>query len=279
MAIAKIIDLILLFCVVYYATPNCCADENVYYREIEACALQYLKQKGKLNESIQSTTPPSARCPFFIPFGAQLITSLMHDGKVKNEPNEADCLNEEFNKRELADLFIMIIVAEYSSLFSDRTQIKESIEKMKNVTREMHDQCIAGESNPRIDNKNVMSHQHEYCMVKYAVDNKLLRLNDDYIKSYRINTDTVNCTNIIHAELSKNEKECSDKMFATGIDQGSLDCAINELRRNNMFNWGIALKVLMYIHLTSPTFTVESNKIVNKFEEFLSLPALSCNKN
>lgn len=268
-----------LFCVVLYATIYCSAGESDYpLGEVlgEACAVQYLKEKGKLNESLQSTIPPSPRCRLVVPYVAQFTTSFFQDEIAKEYPqNVAECLINELDKSEPFDSYLKADLIECSSLFNSSekiTQLKEANDQVQDVLKEIKVKCGTVGSNTTNYNNTLDDYQYDYCMVKYAIDHQLVELENIEINPHLIDTDSVNCTNIVNIERSKTEKKYSDKMSATETDQKSLDCAMNEFRNVNMFDWKVASGLIKRLDIQGQTY-----RISKKIEEFLSVSTSACN--
>ncbi len=268
---------VLLFCVVFCAAV-CSADQN-HYLNGQACLVQHLKTKGKLNQSFQSTLEPTSRCRLVMPLTIQILKTSVTD-RVKNDfPNEADCLNDEFDNKEAVDFLIKLDVIKSSTLLSVSardTQLEDTRSLFKDDLEDIARQCLVDDKNfvkifndvLGIKNETLVAYQHEYCMAKYVVDNDLLEVNNLDINPQRIDTNNVNCDYIIDVERSKTEKELSDKLSATPEGQRSLSCVLNAFRSGNMFGYKIALIVLNNLDVTSEVKVEQSNKISVKLGEF-----------
>lgn len=270
---------IVLFCVVIYATIYCSTGESDYpLGEVlgEACTVQYLKERGRLTESLESTVPPPSRCRLVIPFVVQFTTLFFQDGIAKDYPrNVADCLINELDKNEPFDYYLKADLIKWSSLFSSSeksTQLKEANNQLDEVLKEITVKCKADESHTKIFNETWEDYQHDYCVAKYAIDNQLVELKKVDINPHHIDTNSFNCTKIVNIERSKTEKQYSDKMSATENGQRSLDCVINEFRNGNMFDWKVASTLIRKLEIRGQTY-----KISKKIEEFLSASTSACN--
>lgn len=273
-----LVQKILWFCVVCYGTLCCYAGES-YYPEIEACAVQYLKQKGKLDESIQSTIPPSSRCQLLVPFVLQLQKSIIKDIISRDySPNETVCLIDQYDKTEAFDLIAKKALIKHSSLFDDSAQTEDISNQYAHVTKAAKVLCVTDESDTTVFNQTLEAHQHQYCMAKYAIDKQLSELINVDINPNHIDPDSVNCDNIVKAELREAENEYSSKVSTIEADHGSSKCAMYEFRRGNMFGWRVALKVLYFFNISDKIITAESNRVYRKVEDFLSMSSTVCDE-
>lgn len=265
---------ILLFCVVCYATLYCSADENDFDQIMEACTVQYLKQKGKLNESLQSTVAPTSQCRLLIPFFLQSSKSLAMVLYAKKFPQSvADCIVNELDNNGAFDNIIKSLLIETSSLFSRSekiAQLNELNNQFYNVTEEAEVKCSADENRNEIFNRTLEANRIEYCKVSYV--KQLLELINVDIDPHQ--TKSVNCEVIIDVERSKTEKEYSDRISATENSQ-SLDCVMNEFRTVNMSDWMLASTVAK--DLSSHDGEQATNKTKKKLNKFLVASTSACN--
>lgn len=269
-------NLIILFLFVLYSVTFCCSADKGDYRQVQACGVQYLKEKGKLNESIETEIPASPRCILLVPFVLQVEKSFHKDEFATSFlPKVAECLTDKYDKAGGSDYSIKAmvlgsLVSRYRNTVIEESKLLET--EMKDMSDSIYDQCAADKNNiTTIHNETI--HQYEYCMAKYAIDNQLLELKDVNINPNRINTESVNCTNIIDAERREAENDYRDRMSAIESDHDSLDCAMNEFRRYNMFGWRVALKVLVFL-ISGPK--PEVSKVGEKVNDFLSVPSSGC---
>lgn len=107
--------------------------------------------------------------------------------------------------------------------------------------------------------------QLTYCLLQYALDKQLFKLKDVYggVNPNDIDTESVNCTSIVAVERSKSETQ-----FKYKVD-GS-DCAMNEFRSGNLFDWKVAMTTFEGVQSTFLTV----DKMV---EEFLTIRRTECN--
>lgn len=273
-----------LFCVVFYAAL--CSAEESPFRTGEACFVQYLKAKGKLNADFPTSVLPSSQCRLIVPLTVQMLKSNINDQIRRDTSNESDCLTEEFNNQEAFDYLLKITLIGSSQLMSSiarETQLTETRNQFKVDLENIAIQCQTDEEkfvkvfhdNLGIKNETLEAFQYEYCLTKYVVGNKLLEVGNADLNPHHIDPENVNCDYIVDAEKSQNEKQISDKLSVTPAGERSLECILNAYRKDNVFGWNVALKVLNYVDLTNERREKEINRIGEKLGEYV-LSSFSC---
>lgn len=289
---------IFYFCVLIYASL-CSADENLdryndldRYNEAErnvvACFVQHLNGKGKLDETFQSTLLPtsSSHCRRLVPFFVQIVRANLKDEVAKGFPNEASCLADVFDNIEAVDYHMKLNVIEKCSFLSvsDKDkQLEETRSQFKDTLTEIALQCLVDDKNfvqifnrlLGIKNETLEAYQRRYCMTKYVVDRQILKLENVDINPHQIDTDSVDCDDIMDDEQSEigkslgktDKKELNKNLSPT--EQRDLDCNMDVYRRDNLFDLKVALKVIYYLDIPSQVKKVERNRIAAKITDKL----------
>lgn len=229
----------------------------------KACYVHYLHGKGKLDEPLPSTVQSPSRCRFAIAFFSSVFADYLVEPFA---PEAADCLKNQTEIGEFLDYGLKHHL--YDSYLSDDTDrftvMEETIRNLLDLEIQIRLKCNINETGAD-KNPTLEDHQLKYCMVKYAMDNQLLELSDDFdVNPHRIDTETVNCTDIITSERNKAETKFRDQTSGG-------DCAINEFRNGAIFDWKVAKFVLKGFYLPS-----ENHRIERKIEEYLGQPSSEC---
>ncbi len=266
----------LFWVMVFYSL---CSANPYPYSNGEACIVQYLIAKGKLDEPFQSVQQPSSGCLLVIPLTLQILKSTAKDEITNEFPHEADCLTDEFDQRETFDYLIKMDLIKISSLLSAsvrRIRLEQTKEQLNDELKGIANQCLVDDEKfVRFFNENfgprdetLELYQREYCLAKYVVDNRLLELTNVNLNPHYIDLDRINCDSIIDVERSKTENELSDKLSATEAGRGSMDCVMNAFKSADAFGYKIAFIVLNNVNVTSEVKEVERIKITKKLDEF-----------
>lgn len=248
-------------------------------REREACLVQYLKTKGKLSADFQSAEPAPSGCDFVTPFTMQVIRGTVFATIEKEMPNAALCLTKQLDNEEAFDYLVKINILSASRSLneSDRqTQVEATRNQFKENLEKIATHCETDDKKfinifmdtLGIKNDSLAVLQYEYCLAKYAVDNKVVELGDVEINPRHIDLDSVDCEQIIEADRSKSEKYFIDKNAETFKGEESMNCAVNAYRNDKIYDWRVAFKVITTLDFSVETKTVETIKITDKMVTF-----------
>lgn len=118
------------------------------YEEINevSCAVEYLKSKGKLNETFQSAVPQSSQCQRLTPKVLSHIKATLKRQLEPEFPDAIDCIIDEFDKKDGVDYILKDAVVQWRKKFVNDTQVEEEAEKQLNdVMNEITLQCPVDE--------------------------------------------------------------------------------------------------------------------------------------
>lgn len=235
-----------------------CSAKTVDNPLAKSCYIQYLQEKGKLDEPLPSTVQPPSRCRLVVPYISNIFADrvvAMFTAKV------ADCIKNVNANTELYDLMLKQHL--YRSLFGDEeahTRLAEANYQFQSSNREVISKCKTNERNA-IRNETLEDYQFIYCMRKYATDSLLIEINEK-VNPGNIDTESVNCTNVIAIDRSNTETLFKDKVAAS-------DCAMNEFRSGDLFDWKVVMTVFRDF---DKIFDTNDKQI----EEFLSMTPSQC---
>lgn len=205
---------------------QCFAETVDDFPLITSCYVQYLNEKGKLDEPLPTTIqpPPSSRCRLVVAFFMNLF---VEETVQIFTPRVADCMRNDSVNGEYFDYLLKRNV--YASLFGeDDERLIQLIETSRSHFRqkgaEVLDKCRSNETDTH-KRPSLQDHQRKYCLLKYALDKQLLKLQKDKDMFDGVNHDlidskNVNCTNVIAVERTKTEAQFKDQLAAS-------DCVMN----------------------------------------------------
>lgn len=261
-------------------------------RDGDACLVQYLQLKGKLSADIKSAEPAPSGCDFVTPFTIGVIKSAVFN-RIEKEMslNVARCLIQQLDDRdkEAFDYVVKINVLAASSSLNEserqtqveatRNQFKEDLEKIA-VHCETDGQKFINifRDTLGIRNDSLAVLQYEYCLAKYAVDNGVVVLGDVEINPRHIDSNSVDCEQIMEADKSRNEKYFIDKNAVTFAGEESMNCAVNAYRNNKIYDWSVAFKVLKNLDFSLEKKELEFTKINAKIQSFVASTSVCSEK-
>lgn len=117
------ITVLCLFCVVYSTSARPTVDSNsnreeFYLRVGEACFVQYLQDKGKLDRSFRAEQSPLPTCRQVLPASINNMNAKIRVVLQRQFPNDVDCLYREFVNRNGADDAIKVTTIEINTILS-----------------------------------------------------------------------------------------------------------------------------------------------------------------
>lgn len=271
------VNKVLLFCVVLHATLCSAEGEND-----TACLVSYLKGKGKLNETFQSSVSSSSQCESEVQLTIQIIKSTFKDRIQRKFPNKANCLINAFNQAGVIDNILKISVLKNSSMLNDSdkdVQLDDTRKEFKDGLNKIAVQCAADDKNFKtifntamgIKNETWVAYQRIYCLAKYVGDHKLLDLHDVDINPLLIDPEGVDCDYIIEVERTESDKALKEKfqsdnsiyapcilrMYAVDYGKGSY-----------WFGRYVSEKVLRFLKMPEQVKQREIDRINDKFGRF-----------
>lgn len=241
-------------CVVISSILCCTFAENALdsYRNYE-CVMQYLKEKGKFDGKFETEIPAST-CSFIVSLKMGLVNES-YSGTIKEKfPNDFHCLISEMDKRSTYDSVLKAYTIHYAPatevalrehLNETRSELQERLEevasecKADNETFILIFSAILG-----IVDDTVKTIQLNYCSAKYVAEHKLLNVAlDGYdLNPDRIDTKSINCTEIIENKRNEFEKEFVDLEASKG--RTLAECVRHAYEKGRFFDYSIALEVL-----------------------------------
>lgn len=143
-----------------------------------------------------------------------------------------------------------------------------SIVGTENFVKLFHD-------NLGIRNESCEVVEYEYCLAKYAVDNKVLELDGVEMNPQHIDSESVDCENIIEVDKRKSEKDLVDKASSTVTGERAISCLVNKYRDSNIYDWNVALKVVNKLDFSRGSRQVQAYRSTKKIAEF-ALSIFTC---
>lgn len=251
-------------------------------REGGTCLVPYLQRQEKLSIDFNSTSTLSElQCFRVTPVILAILKTVVHV-LIKQEitNDSSDCLSNKFDDEDAIDYIIKIGVLDISSSLSEsdrKTQLEVTRNEFKQELKKIAAHCQTDDKdfvkifndNLGIKNDSVEAAQDEYCLVKYAVDKKVLELGNLDMNPQNIDSNSVDCDHIIDIDKRKKEKELTDRSFMRLQEHPSMSCIEDNYRNMKVYDWGIALKLINKLDFSRETKEAEINKIFEKIGKFI----------
>lgn len=261
---------------IYYIS----AVDNTFH-DGEACLVQYLQRKGKLDASFKLTEKPSPNCVFAIPLTKMVARKSIMDKIEKDIPSHSECLMAKFDSQETLDLLIKISVVHDGD---DKTELQSARNALRDDLKTVMSHCETNDarfstifdSYLGIKNETLEVLQQDYCLAKYVADNKIVDLKNIDLNPHQIDTgSSLNCNQIVDRLRNDAEKELADKISTLPKGQRILGCVMNAFQNGKVFDSGVALKVLYNLDVPTELKESEKVKLSQKLSEF-GLATFTC---
>jgi len=215
--------------------------------------MQYLKEKGKYDDKFH-TEIPAASCSFIVSLKMGLMNES-YSGTIKEKfPNEFPCLISEMDKRSTFDLVLKAYTIFYAppTAVALKEHLNETRKELQQPLEEVASTCKADNktfilifsSILGIEDDTVKTIQLNHCSAKYVAENKLLNfvLDESELNPSRIDTKTINCTEIIENK----RKEFENEFVGLRASKGRIlaACVRHAYKKDRYFDYSIALEVL-----------------------------------
>lgn len=248
-----------------------------------ACMVKYLRMKKKLSADFRPALPTTLQCRLVTPLVIEYLREAVHDSIEKKFPHAADCLTDEFYKKQDIDHVIKITVLDTmnSRLLSEperQIQLAATRSLLKEDLEDIAGKCHTDDKNLinlfvdelGIQNKSLAVLQYEYCLAKYARDNNLLEFGNVEINPQHIDPDSVDCDQIVATDKRNVEKDLIDGASDTFKGERSRRCVVNLFRSGKMYDWEVACKVARKLDFLRATKEAKINRLFDKIGEFVS---------
>lgn len=265
-----------IYCLVIYAAEIqlYVSATNNAFDDGEACLVQYLQGKGKLDSNFISAEKPSPNCFLVMPLTKMVVRKTFTDRIEKEIPDHSECLISKFDGQETLDLLIKISVIqsssdEYAELELTRNALHEDLKNIMSHC-ESNDETFVIIFNDYLGNKNGTLEvlQQDYCMSKYVADNKFLNLNNIDLNPSRVDITDLDCNQIVEKQRLDAEKELTDKIATIPNGQRISKCVVDAYKNGEIFDAGIALKVLYTLDVPKELKESEKVRWTQKLSDF-----------
>lgn len=256
------------------------SSANSAFNDGEACLVQYLQSKGKLGANFKSSEKPSPNCMYVMPLTKIISRKSFLEQIDKIIPDHSECLMAKFDSQETLDLLMKISVIQERD---DKPELESTRNSLRNDLQAAMTHCETNDTtffaifNDYLGNKNETLEvlQQDYCLAKYVAENKFVDLNNVDLNPYRIDIRNLDCNRTVDRLRNDAEKELTDKISSLPNGQRILRCVMGAYEKGNIFDSGIALKVLYNLDLPQDMKESEKIRLTQKLSEF-GLATFTC---
>lgn len=222
------------------------------------CTVPYLKHSGRLNVNFpidSSQSVPPIICYQVYRQSVNVVKSLFFGEIEADLPAHADCLTKEFGDKNDVEHILAIRLIDDTEFLNETEKEEQLIAARKKLSDELDrisDHCqndkqafINVFTVPLgIKNETVEAHQANYCLAKYAADNRILDFSNVEMNPHNIDTENVNCDNVIDRQKAKSEREIRNAVLILLRAERSEDCTMNAYKSDGIFKIQLAVQLL-----------------------------------
>lgn len=268
----------LIICTEIYFGSASAVDST--YHDGEACLIQYLQTRGKLDAAFKSTVKPSPNCVFAMPLTKMVVRKSILEQTAKDIPSHSDCLMAKFDSLQTVDLLIKTNVVHDSA---DKTELQSTRNALRDDLKTIMSHCETNDakfaaifdSYLGIKNETLAVLQQDYCLAKHVADNKIFDLKTVDLNPHQIDTGNLDCNQMVDQLRNDAEKELADKISTLPKGQRILRCVVDAYQNGKVFDSGIALKVLYSLDVPTELQESEKVRLTQKLSEF-GLATFTC---
>lgn len=246
-----------------------------YLDNVEACLVQYLREKGKLSSEFPTSIQACDHCKEQFPnLYGDLQAVMISDLKCK--ALDADCIVNVADELRTVDHLLTIYALRLNKILSP-SKLKEKLNSTRQLLRNDMDkmslQCesdLADLHNVRIfaaslnaRNGTVEGMKHDYCIAKYAVDYGFLSKGNYELFQNNITNDDIDCAPIILEDQQNTEQVFKDQTFDEKDSEAAKTCMMQAFVELKRYGWSTALIVLSYEEHSRQTNEMDTIKVTN----------------
>lgn len=244
------------------------------------CIAGYLKRQGKLEEDFPITgTFKSSKCSLVMPLIMVTFERALNVRLSGKEEVNADCIMEELKKADALDYMLkqeVLLMSPGLDEEETKMRIENTKEKLRLVFESAAKTC---ESDPaygglfddilEIRNESLAVLQQNYCFTKFAVDSKLIDLEDVDVNPKKISTSNVDCPEMIRNNRLEREKKLQTTLEKKNLSKDKIQCIKDKFQIDRAFDSNLALEVIDHLDVSLEDKRRNRENIAKKLEEFI----------
>lgn len=242
-----------------------------------ACIIRFLQIRGKMDETIQTAPAPADMCRILLPLvyanhSERLCLRLWETKSVK-----AECVFEKLKKFEFIDLELKYEIFTKSKSIpksSKRKYIYEVTVAQREALTQTAKTCKSDFTYGGLFdgilgiNSSLIALQKEYCLLKYALENKFLDIKHININPRGIDTRSVECTAVLVQAQDDSEDKLLEAFKYRKYSSDAIKCLLEKYKDERIFGWNLAKDLLYKIKIGEHVKHSEDWRISKKLSDF-----------
>lgn len=247
-----------------------------------ACIIRFLQIRGKIEEKIHTSPAPADLCRILLPLvyanhSERLCLKLWETKSIK-----AQCVFETLKKLEFIDLELKFEVyskSKYYLKIEKRKKLHEVITAQREALTSTAKICKSDYTYGGLFdeilgiNSSLIALQREYCLLKYALENKFLDLRYVNPNPRRIETSGIACMSIVIQTQNEREERLIDAFKDRKYSSEAITCLLDKYKDQRIFGWNLAKDFLHKLNVSENIKRFEDwriSKILSDFNKISS---------
>lgn len=255
---AKNCHVYLVFFVIFVLVSSEC--KPLKFEVGMACVVQHLKDNNKLEKDFPFPDGvDTSDCQIIMPLLMRVSEDMLRLKLSRKESIKADCVMVEMKKSDGLDYIFIHDVVQWSKGSIEADDIKK-YEKFDKTLKEIFENAaIICESDPsygglldevvKIKNESLPVLQQNYCFTKYAIESKLIDVEDVDYNPKKIDTSIVDCTVMIKNKKVEKEEKLLDVLRTLKLAPEKIQCVVENFQMDRNFDWNLAFQVIEQLEI------------------------------
>lgn len=242
-----------------------------------ACIIRFLQIKGKMDVNIQSSSAPADLCRILLPLvyanHSERLCLRLWDMKIV----KAECVFETLKKFEYVDLELKYEV--YSKLKNlpkndKRMRLYDIINKQRDALMKTAKLCKSDFTYGGLFdeilgiNSSLIALQKEYCLLKYAIDNRFLDVRTINLNPRNIDTVNIQCVSIIVQCQDETKERLMEAFKHRRYSSDAITCLLEKYKDERIFGWNLAKDLLHKLKINENVKHAEDWRISKVLSDF-----------
>lgn len=242
-----------------------------------ACIIRFLQIRGKLEESFITSPAPGDLCRVLLP-----LIYANHSEKLclrlwERKTVRAECVFERLKNSNFIDLELK------KEIYSESKHLGKSLKKKRlyEASSQQREVLISTAKTCRSDptygglfdeilgiNSSLIVLQENFCLLKYAIDNKFLAIPRVNLNPRNIPTSSIECTAIVMKRQNENEQKLMEAFQRRKYSAEAVECLLGLYQNEKIFGWNLARDLLYKIDPVESVRRAEDWRISKTLSDF-----------
>jgi len=245
------------------------------------CIAKYLKDRNKLDDwhPVPIDKEIESSCRLVMPIIMKSFESVLCKKMSEKESIRTDCVMAVLKKEGALDYMLkQELILMSKDLIEEDSKVKmENIkEKLRNIFEGAaricnSDSTYAGlfDDILEIKNESLAVLRQDYCYTKFAIESKLIDVQNIDFNPKKIVTSNIDCQRMIKYNRIEREKKLLETLKTKNLTKEQLQCVMDKFQIDRAFDSNLALEVIEHIDVPIDVRRKNRLRIAEKLEKFV----------